>query len=237
MATIQHPPAVRRAPLRCDAGTSVPCVPVVVLAAAAVVAAVDWWAVQIGHRRTEVVAKPLAMALLVVVAASWGDAPTDVRSWLVAGAALGVVGDVALLDSGERAFLAGLSAFALGHVAYAVAAIRIGVEAVWMLPGLVVMVVLLGVRFVPHTVLGARRAGGAVLAAAVVVYAAVISIMTVSAWGTGIVVAGVGATLFAFSDWVIGHRRFVGPVPGGRLAIMVPYHVGQALLIVGLAGG
>jgi hypothetical protein len=36
---------------------------------------------------------------------------------------------------------------------------------------------------------------------------------------------------------VLGHRRFVGPLPGGRLAIMVPYHVGQALLIVGLTTG
>ena len=41
--------------------------------------------------------------------------------------------------------------------------------------------------------------------------------------------------LLAASDWVIGHRRFAGPFPGGPLAIMVPYHVGQALLIVGLA--
>ena len=40
---------------------------------------------------------------------------------------------------------------------------------------------------------------------------------------------------FAASDWVLGHARFVGPVPGGRLSVMVPYHVGQALLIVGLA--
>ena len=61
--------------------------------------------------------------------------------------------------------------------------------------------------------------------------------MTLTAWGTGIVLAGVGATLFAVSDWVLGHRRFAGPLPGGRLAVMVPYHVGQALLIVGVAGG
>jgi hypothetical protein len=40
---------------------------------------------------------------------------------------------------------------------------------------------------------------------------------------------------FAASDWVLGHQRFVGPLPGGRLSVMVPYHVGQALLIVGLA--
>lgn len=44
-----------------------------------------------------------------------------------------------------------------------------------------------------------------------------------------------GACLFAVSGWVLGHRRFVGPLPGGRVAVHVPYHVGQALLIVALA--
>lgn len=207
------------------------------LLAAAVVAVIDWWAVQRDRRAIEIVAKPLAMALLVVVAATWGDAPGDVRAWLVVGALFGVVGDVALLDAGERAFLVGLSAFAVGHLAYALAAIGLGVEPVWMLPGVAVMIALLGFRFAARTVPGAHAAGGAVLAGAVVVYAAVISSMTITAWGTGVVVAGVGATSFAVSDWVIGHRRFVGPVPYGRLAVMVPYHVGQALLIVGLAGG
>ena len=44
-----------------------------------------------------------------------------------------------------------------------------------------------------------------------------------------------GAMLFALSDWVLGHQRFAGPLPGGRLAVMIPYHVGQALLLAGLA--
>ena len=73
------------------------------------------------------------------------------------------------------------------------------------------------------------------LAAAVVFYACVITAMVVTAWGTSTVLAGVGAMAFAASDWVLGHERFVGPLPGGRMSVIVPYHVGQALLIVGLA--
>ena len=96
---------------------------------------------------------------------------------------------------------------------------------------------LLGYRFATRTLPGAVEHGGRVLGGAVVFYAAVISAMVVTAWATGIVLAAVGAMLFAVSDWVLGHRRFVGPLPGGRLAIMVPYHVGQALLIVGLTTG
>jgi hypothetical protein len=34
---------------------------------------------------------------------------------------------------------------------------------------------------------------------------------------------------------VVGHRKFAGPLPVGRLGVMVPYHLGQALLILGVA--
>ena len=209
--------------------------PLLLLVVAALVALVDWWAVAGGRDRVETVAKPATMVLLVAVAATWGDPSGDVRVWLVVGAALGVVGDVALLRSGETAFLVGLSAFAAGHLAYAVAAIGVGVDPVWVLPGVAVMAALLGYRFVSRTVVGARRDGGPVLAGAVIFYAAVISLMVATAWGTGSLLAAAGATLFAVSDWVLGHQRFAGPLPGGRLAVMVPYHVGQALLLLGLA--
>ena len=210
---------------------------VVLLLVAAGVAVVDWWAVETERHDLERWAKPATMVLLVAVAATWGDVAGDVRAWLVVGAGFGVIGDVALLGSGETSFMVGLSSFAAGHLAYAVASSLLGLDVAWMVPGAVVMAVLLGYRFVTRTVVGARRGGGAVLAGAVVLYAVVISAMVLTAWGTGLVVAGLGATLFAVSDWVLGHRRFAGPLPGGRLAIMVPYHVGQALLIVGLASG
>jgi uncharacterized membrane protein YhhN len=205
------------------------------LVVAALAAIVDWWAVARGRVPVERWAKPLTMALLVGVAATAGDPPGDVRGWLVAGAVLGLVGDVALLGDGETAFMVGLGAFAAGHLAYAVAALSIGFDPMWALPGIGFMVALLAFRFASRTVPGARDHGGPVLAGAVVLYACVIAAMVISAWGSGLWLAGVGAMSFAVSDWVLGHRRFVGPLPGGRLSVMVPYHVGQALLILGLA--
>jgi len=205
------------------------------LIAAAVIAIVDWWAVATGRRRVEHVAKPLTMALLVGVAATAGDPGNDVRVWLVAGAALGLVGDIALMGDGEVAFMIGLGAFSLGHLAYAVSALYVGFDPAWALVGVVYIVALLSFRFATRTVSGARRLGGSVLAGAVVFYACVISAMVVTAWGSAVALAGVGAMAFAASDWVLGHERFVGPIPGGRLSVMVPYHIGQALLIVGLA--
>lgn len=205
------------------------------LIAAGVAALVDWWAVARGRRRVELWAKPLTMALLVGVAATAGDPDGDVRAWLVAGAVLGLVGDVALLGDGEASFMVGLAAFAFGHLAYAIAAVLVGFDAAWALVGAAFMAVVLGFRFATRTVPGARRRGGPALAGAVVLYACVITAMVITAWGTTAVIAGLGAMAFAASDWVLGHERFVGPLPGGRLSVIVPYHVGQALLIVGLA--
>ena len=205
------------------------------LIAAGVAALVDWWAVARGRRMVELWAKPLTMALLVGVAATAGDPDGGVRAWLVAGAVLGLVGDVALLGDGEAAFMVGLAAFAFGHLAYAIAAVLVGFDAAWALVGAAFMAVVLGFRFATRTVPGARRRGGPALAGAVVFYACVITAMVITAWGTTAVIAGLGAMAFAASDWVLGHERFVGPIPGGRLSVIVPYHVGQALLIVGLA--
>jgi len=74
-----------------------------------------------------------------------------------------------------------------------------------------------------------------VLAGAVLVYAAVISAMVLSAAGTRSVLATLGAMAFAVSDWLLGFDRFVRPIRNGRVAVMVTYHTGQALLILGLA--
>ena len=205
------------------------------LVAAGTAALADWWAVHADHRDLERWLKPLTMVLLVAVAAAAGDLDGLGRVLLVMGAVFGLIGDVALLGDGERAFMSGLGAFAVGHLAYVGAAIAVGFEAAWAVPGLVFVMAMLGFRFASRTVPGARGAGGPVLAGAVVFYACVISAMVVTAWATTGWVAAAGGMLFAVSDWVLGHQRFAGPLPGGRLAVMVPYHVGQALLIVGLA--
>lgn len=204
------------------------------LLAATVIALVDWWAVGSTRRSVEIWAKPAVMLVLVAVAATAGDVSAGVRVCLVTGAVLGLAGDVALLDDGETAFLVGLGSFAAGHLAYGVGAVLIDWNVAWGAVGAIAVGALLAYRFASRTLPGARRSGGAALAGAVVFYAAVISVMVVTSWGTASWLAAAGALLFAVSDWVLGHRRFVGELPGGRLAVMVPYHVGQGALIVGL---
>src|SRR4029079_14491111 len=100
-----------------------------------------------GRRRVEHVAKPLTMALLVGVAATAGDPGSDVRVWLVVGAARGLVGDIALMGDGEVACMIGRGAFSLGHLAYAVSALYVVFDPAWALVGVAYIVALLSFRF------------------------------------------------------------------------------------------
>ncbi len=173
------------------------------------------------------------MALLVVLAAVAGTPSTTVRVLVVIGAIFGVMGDVALLNDGPDWFLRGLAAFAVGHGFYAVAALTVGVSSSgWW--GLLFVVALFTWRFIPRVVPGARAAGGTLMMGAVLFYAAIIAVMVIGAFGTGVWLAAIGAALFALSDWVLGQRSFVGPETFHRLAVMIPYHLGQTLLILGL---
>lgn len=61
--------------------------------------------------------KPLATAAILVLALRLPCAQPRYRRAVVAGLALGLLGDVLLMLPGEVAFMAGLASFLLGHVA------------------------------------------------------------------------------------------------------------------------
>ena len=61
-----------------------------------------------------------------------------------------------------------------------------------------------------------------------------IGAMLVCAWFTGEPLVAAGATVFAASDGTLSVNKFVRPVPHARLAIMVTYHVGQGLIVLGV---
>jgi uncharacterized membrane protein YhhN len=94
--------------------------------------------------------------------------------------------------------------------------------------------VVIAARVAPPIVRGAHRDDPAV-GAAVTVYIAVIIAMLVAAWASGTVAAAAGSALFVSSDAMIGWSRFVRRFRGHELAIIVTYHVAQALLVVSLA--
>lgn len=195
-----------------------------VFLAFAVAAVIDWVAVAQGRQSLEWIAKPAALALLLLWAAL-GPA----TGWpLLAALAFSLLGDVYLMLPANL-FVAGLAAFLVGHLAYIDAFdAALGWRALWSI------VVLGAAAPVGLRIVGA--APGMPLRIAVALYMVVIGVMAGSAVAAGLPIAVAGALLFMASDSMIAWNRFVAPFANARLAIIVTYHVGQALLVHALRG-
>jgi uncharacterized membrane protein YhhN len=185
-------------------------------------AALDWYAVAGENRRLEWIAKPAALAALLVYAAASPHAST----WLIAALVLSLLGDVYLMLPDDL-FAVGLGAFLLAHLAYiADFDASAGPRIFWWL-------VLVGFSY-PISSRILRAVGDPVLRGAVVLYIAVISFMVGSAFAAGEWAAIFGALLFFTSDGIIAWSRFVQPYPWARIAIIVTYHIGQLGLVSAL---
>lgn len=137
--------------------------------------------------------------------------------------AFGSLGD-ALLDLSSSYFVYGLVAFLCGHIAYTVYFARTGDSAskiaaaalaaysiaylAWLWPGL-----------------GAMRIP-------VVFYVAAITVMAVTSFRLGWVVAA-GAVLFLISDSLLAANRFRMPVPGRDWLVWLTYYFGQLAIATG----
>lgn len=182
--------------------------------------------------------KPLASAGFVWTAVEAGAADHLVGQIMLVGFALGWLGDVLLIPPDKRAFLAGLVAFLLGHVAFVAAFVVRGVDAA--LTGAVLLplaLVAAGVLRWLWPTLGRMRGP-------VVAYVAVIAAMVATAVGTalggsagvgrppsGLLLAG--ALLFFVSDLAVARNRFVAPGFVNRAWGLPAYYGGQLLLALG----
>jgi uncharacterized membrane protein YhhN len=203
----------------------------ILLAATAVAAVVDWVAVAADRKRLEYVAKPAVMVGLIAVALTLRPASSAERAFFVAALALGLLSDVFLMLPRDM-FLAGLVAALVEHLAYIAGfrtrALETGLLVVAVLFALVSVAV-----FLPP-IYRALRAAHPGLVWPVFAYVAVFVVMVASAGGTGSLIALAGALLFFYSDAILAWNRFVKPLPMGRIVNIVPYHLGQALLVLSL---
>ena len=204
----------------------------ILLIVAGVYAAGNWWAVSVDNQRLEWVCKPATLAALTGAAIACSPDDPQVKAAFVVGLALSLAGDVFLMLPSDR-FLQGLISFFLAHVAYVVGFALDGPEPLLLVVGLVVVAV--GVAFIGRPLVQRVRAGDqAEMAVPVMAYMGVISLMVVFAFGTGNPWGIAGALSFYASDATLGWNRFVAPVKNGHLAVMVTYHLAQALLVVSL---
>jgi len=162
------------------------------------------------HSRARFVAKPLASAAFIAVGL---HAP----AWIVAGLVLGAIGDIALLFDGKRAFLAGLGAFLLGHLAYAIA---VPPAAVWLAPPAIAGALALAWLW-PH--LGSMKLP-------VIGYVCAIVAMVAGALATDNGVLKLGAIAFFASDLSVARDKFVVRTYVNRAWGLPAYYAGQLLI-------
>jgi len=202
---------------------------------AAVLAVVDCIGVWRDDSRLRWVGKPGVIVALIVAAVATDGAPAAVRAWFVAGLALSLAGDVALLP--ERWFIAGLASFLLAHVAYIAGMARLPLE--WALGSLVVLA---AAAVIGPPLLRAVRAGQPSMLGPVAAYLVVISAMAITAWCTSEPWLIAAAMAFFASDAMLGWGRFVTPTRERRfdrrvaaVGVMVCYHAAQACFVAWLA--
>jgi uncharacterized membrane protein YhhN len=163
--------------------------------------------------------------------------------WFGLGILLSLAGDVLLMISLDRLFLAGLIVFLLAHLAYLVGFnIPIPEISAWGF-FLAIMVGLGGVRVIRRIIAPLGTSGHNRMRIPIMVYGAVISLMLLSAmikmtdfaWSVdAAALVSVGAFLFYVSDIILAWNKFVSPIQYGRIYNIGAYHLGQITLIAGV---
>jgi uncharacterized membrane protein YhhN len=151
---------------------------------------------------------------------------TPFGRWILAGLCLSALGDVLLLSASRRGFLAGLVAFLLAHLAYAVAFRPLASPSPWAAAGILGATAVVLRWLWPH--LGRMRLP-------VVAYCGVIGLMLWLALGVDRMEIRLGGLLFWLSDLLVARHRFVRAEPLNRLAGLPLYYAGQYLIALALA--
>jgi uncharacterized membrane protein YhhN len=211
-------------------------------------AILDWVAIAKGWKKVEYIAKPAAMLILLgclLLAGVFGSLPLIC---FALGICFSLAGDVCLMFSythfSDRWFIPGLIAFLLAHVTY-ILGLNIplpDVSPIWSL-GIAVILALTAARILRRILAGVRQKGLRRLVRPVGIYGMMITLMLLSALLTlnsptwkisASVLVALGAALFYLSDVLLAWNKFVNPVKFGRLANIIPYHLGQFALIAGV---
>lgn len=179
--------------------------------------------------------KPIASTGFVATALAAGALESPYGRLVLAALAFCWLGDVLLIPDDDRSFRFGIVAFLFGHVVFAAAFVRRGVDARATVLALAAQSpsVWLTLRWlVPHLRAGFRTA--------VPAYVVVISVMVATACGTFFAAPCVplvaGALGFALSDIFVARDRFVRSELVNRVWGLPLYYVAELLLATSVRG-
>lgn len=207
---------------------------------ALIIAGLDWLAVAIKWKPLEYIAKPGVM--LALLAWLWIESGfSGPLAWFALGLVFSLAGDCFLMLPKEQ-FIAGLISFLLGHVAYVIG-FNPNLPPVNLASIILAALVgLTAVQIYRRLAAGLEASGDSQLKAPVLAYTIVIGLMLLSAlltlvrpeWlaGPALLVSS-GALLFFISDSFLGWNKFVAPLQYGNLRVIITYHLGQGLLVLG----
>ena len=214
----------------------------ILLIAAFVFAALEALALSRDWLKLEYIAKPAV--ILALFFWLWTSAGLNgALLWFGLGLFLSLAGDVLLMISLDRLFLAGLVAFLFAHVAYVIGFnTPVPEMSVWGI-ALAVIIGIGGARVIRRILAPLESKGQGHMRTPILVYSIVISLMILSAmlkltdvkWeaGTALLVS-LGAILFYISDIILAWNKFVSPLQHGRIYNIAAYHLGQIALIAGV---
>jgi uncharacterized membrane protein YhhN len=164
--------------------------------------------------------------------------------WFVVGLFFCLLGDIFLMLP-SKFFMAGLIAFLLCHIFYIIGIGPIFPKENDIVPALL-LIILIGI--VSLSVFRKLFQGLSLkkldyMRMPVLLYSIIISVMLYVATITlldndwnyqNAFMVSAGALVFYFSDILNAWLRFVSHIPAGRLKIMMTYHIGQILLVMGM---
>jgi uncharacterized membrane protein YhhN len=187
------------------------------------------WFERKNHHLGKTVSKLIASSAFLWLAWDCGALSSIYGQWVLLALALSWIGDVCLLSSRSNAFLTGIGAFLLAHVAFAIAFASRPLSLVTLAWALGVMAILgvIVLRWLWPNLQGFFR--GAVLAyvAAIVAMSAlsIVASLGGSHWAMAL-----GALAFAVSDVSVARDRFVHEDIVNRIWGLPLYYVAQLLL-------
>lgn len=184
-----------------------------------------------GLARVRWIAKPAASACFVLTAILNGALESVYGVWVLAALALCVLGDILLIPSGTRTFLAGMGAFALGHAAYIAAFVSGGADPgilFFTAAGAMAIFSALALRWLWRH-LGSFRwpvTGYALIIAAMVAT----STLAAPPDNGSVLMVIFGAFAFAVSDLAVAREKFISANFLNKLWGLPLYYGGQLML-------
>jgi len=187
-----------------------------------------------GRARVALWAKSSASLGFVVLGLVNADAAHAFDRWVLVGLVFAALGDVALALPGERVFLAGVGAFALGHLAYVVAALAHA----WPVTAPLYAFAAIGPSLLAYRWLYPRLGK---MRLPVAVYVVIITVMVISAFALHGLHAEsgrlflIGALLFYASDLSVARDRFVHRAFFNRAWGLPAYYAAQVCIALSVA--